>query len=138
MIQMHPHEQLITASLFIIVLLSTGTLVYHNLEDWSYVDSFYVTAMTLTTVGYGELTPTTDISKLFTVGFSFAGISMVLVILVTIGGEYYTKEQQAIRATILRYFKRRKLKRTTKQKKLNRRANVAISRRERVINWFKH
>jgi voltage-gated potassium channel len=134
---MHSHEQLITASLFIIVLLSTGTLMYHNLEDWSYVDSFFVTAMTLTTVGYGDLVPTTDISKLFTVGFSFAGISVVLVILVTIGGDYYTKEQQAIRATILRYFERRKLKNKTKQRKLNRRAKVAISKREKAIRWFR-
>ena len=33
--------------------LLTGTLVYHLLEDWSWVDSLYFSVVTLTTVGYG-------------------------------------------------------------------------------------
>lgn len=47
--------------------LLTGTVVYHLLEDWSWVDSLYFSVVTLTTVGYGDLSPTTDLSKLFTV-----------------------------------------------------------------------
>jgi hypothetical protein len=58
-------------------LLGTGTVVYRLLEDWSWVDSFYFSAVAVTTVGFGDLTPSTDGSKLFTVVYIFAGISIV-------------------------------------------------------------
>ena len=34
-----------------------GTLGFRLIEGWSFVDSFYVTVQTLTTVGYGDLPP---------------------------------------------------------------------------------
>jgi hypothetical protein len=58
-------------------VLATGTVVYHYLEDWSWVDSFYFSAVAVTTVGFGDLTPTTDGSKLFTVAYIFAGIAII-------------------------------------------------------------
>lgn len=57
--------------------LLTGTVVYHLLEDWGWVDSFYFTVITLTTVGYGDFSPTTTASKLFTVVYIFGGISLI-------------------------------------------------------------
>lgn len=65
---------LVTAALSI---LATGTVVYHYLEDWSWVDSFYFSAVAVTTVGFGDLTPTTDGAKLFTVAYIFAGIAII-------------------------------------------------------------
>ena len=47
------------------------------MEDWSWVDSFYFSAVTLTTVGFGDLSPTTTVSKLFTVFYIFIGISLI-------------------------------------------------------------
>jgi voltage-gated potassium channel len=44
----------------------------------SVVDAFYFSVTTLTTVGLGDLSPTTAISKLFTVVYIFAGLSIVL------------------------------------------------------------
>ena len=58
-------------------VLTVGTVVYHLLEDWSWVDSFYFSAVAVTTVGFGDLSPTTDISKLFTVFYIFSGIAIV-------------------------------------------------------------
>jgi hypothetical protein len=60
-----------------ILLLATGTIVYRALEDWSWVDSFYFSAVAVTTVGFGDLTPTRDISKLFTVLYIFSGIGII-------------------------------------------------------------
>ena len=57
--------------------LLTGTVVYHLLEDWSWVDSLYFSVVTLTTVGYGDLSPTTDLSKLFTVVYLVSGMSLL-------------------------------------------------------------
>ena len=45
-------------------VLFVGTVFYHHAESWSYVDSFYFSVTTLTTVGYGDLVPTTDVGKL--------------------------------------------------------------------------
>jgi hypothetical protein len=58
-------------------LLVFGTVVYHFLEGWSWVDSFYFCTVAVTTVGFGDLHPTSDASKLFTVFYIFTGISLV-------------------------------------------------------------
>ena len=60
-----------------ILVLAMGTVVYHYIEDWSWVDSFYFSSVALTTVGFGDFTPTTDASKIFTVFYIFSGISLV-------------------------------------------------------------
>ncbi len=60
-----------------IVALGMGTVVYRFIEDWTWVDSFYFSSITLTTVGFGDLTPTSDLSKIFTVFYIFGGISLI-------------------------------------------------------------
>ena len=62
-------------------LLALGTVVYRFTEDWSWVDSFYFCAIAVTTVGFGDLSPTTDGTKLFTVFYVFAGISLISLVL---------------------------------------------------------
>jgi voltage-gated potassium channel len=47
-------------------------------EGWSIVDALYFSVTTLTTVGLGDLAPTTTVGKLFTVIYIFAGLSLVL------------------------------------------------------------
>ena len=58
-------------------VLALGTVVYRIIEDWSWVDSFYFSSVALTTVGFGDLSPSSDISKLFTVFYIFSGISLI-------------------------------------------------------------
>ena len=41
------------------------------------MDSFYFSAVTLTTVGYGDLAPSTSGSKLFTVFYLATGITLL-------------------------------------------------------------
>ena len=60
-----------------VALVAFGTVVYQTLEDWSWVDSFYFSVVTVTTVGFGDITPTTDGAKLFTVLYIIMGISIV-------------------------------------------------------------
>ncbi len=42
------------------------------------MDAFYCNVTTLTTVGLGDLSPTTTLGKLFTVIYIFVGLSLVL------------------------------------------------------------
>lgn len=58
-------------------ILAIGTIVYHFIEDWSWVDSFYFSSVALTTVGFGDFAPTSDASKLFTVVYIFSGIAVI-------------------------------------------------------------
>ncbi len=59
-------------------LLAIGTVAYHWFEGWSWVDSLYFSAVTLTTVGYGDLSPTTDAAKLFTVLYIVSGVTVIV------------------------------------------------------------
>lgn len=54
--------------------VATGTIIYTIYEDWSVIDSLYFCVMTLTTIGYGDLAPTTDNMKLYTVVYAVLGI----------------------------------------------------------------
>ena len=70
----HKYKILATGAVSLILI---ATVVYHLLEDWSWVDSFYFSTVAVTTVGFGDLTPTTDASKLFTVFYILAGVSVI-------------------------------------------------------------
>ena len=68
-------DKLLAASAFLLILI--GTIVFGALEDWSWVDSLYFSVIAVTTVGFGDLSPTTDASKLFTVVYVLAGIAII-------------------------------------------------------------
>lgn len=67
--------QLLTASA--VTLIAAGTIVYRIIEDWSWVDSLYFSVIAVTTVGFGDITPSTDASKLFTVVYVLGGIAII-------------------------------------------------------------
>ncbi len=71
-----------------IIVLGFGTVVYHFLEGWSWVDSFYFSIITLTTIGYGDFSPATDEGKLFTVFYILMGIGIILSFVNTIYNHY--------------------------------------------------
>lgn len=62
----------------LIAVWAIGAVFYHVVEGLSYVNAIYFTACTLTTVGYGDITPQTDAGKLFTAAYTFVGIGIFL------------------------------------------------------------
>jgi voltage-gated potassium channel len=64
--------------LAVLGVITLGTVVFHLLEGWSILDSLYVTAQTLTTVGFGDLTPATTAGRVFATVFMMAGVGVVL------------------------------------------------------------
>ncbi len=54
-------------------LILSGTMFYTTVEGWAVVDALYFCVMTLATIGYGDLAPSTDLSKIFTVMYVFVG-----------------------------------------------------------------
>lgn len=59
------------------ITLAVGTAGYMLIEGWSLSDAFYMVAMTVTTVGFGEVNPLSTAGRLFTVGLIFAGVVLV-------------------------------------------------------------
>lgn len=57
--------------------LGIGTVFYHFVEGFSWLDAYYFSVVTLATVGYGDLTPHTDIGKLFTTFYIFIGVGII-------------------------------------------------------------
>lgn len=57
-------------------LLAVGTVGYRWIEGptWSYFDGFYFTAITLTTIGYGETHPLSTAGRAFTVLLAYSGV----------------------------------------------------------------
>ena len=76
-----------TLVVLVLITLLSGTIFYSWVEGWSVVDALLFSVTTLTTVGYGNLVPTTTISKLFTVIYIFAGISIILGFIDTVAKE---------------------------------------------------
>ena len=91
---MNPRLKIAITSLAFLIVL--GTVFYHAVEGWRFLDAFYFTATTLTTVGYGDLHATKDLSKVFTAFFAIVGISIALYSLTIIGSDYFSKREQEL------------------------------------------
>jgi hypothetical protein len=61
--------------------LLLGALVYHWLEGWSFLDAFYFCVISLATIGYGDLAPTTPVARAFTIFYVINGIVILLSLL---------------------------------------------------------
>lgn len=66
------------AILWALSTLLIGTLFYHWIEGWNYLDALYFCVVSLGTVGYGDLTPSTPAAKLFTIVYLINGIIILL------------------------------------------------------------
>lgn len=69
--------QLKTLLIMSTIVITGGTFFYRYVEDWSWIDSLYFSIITLTTVGYGDLSPSTPFSKLFTCFYILSGVGII-------------------------------------------------------------
>ena len=81
--------QLLKRLLLIAALLTTavliGTVGFVVVEGWPAFDSFYMTLMTLTTVGYGEVHPLSYRGRVFASFLMLVGVTTVFVSIAIIG-----------------------------------------------------
>ncbi len=62
---------------FVLLVLLAGTLGYHRIEGWKLFDSFYMTVITLTTIGFQEVYPLSEKGRVFTMVLVFFGLGVV-------------------------------------------------------------
>ena len=76
----HKHIELrLRLSLFLLMLvILAAALFYRSTEGWSLINSLYFAISTASTVGYGDLTPSHDISKIFTIVFIILSTTLTL------------------------------------------------------------
>jgi hypothetical protein len=63
--------QLVAAVSALAGLIFIGTIVYHNLEGWTWVSSFYFSVPTITTVGYWRFAPNNGCLSAFHINLRF-------------------------------------------------------------------
>jgi voltage-gated potassium channel Kch len=80
----------------IFIFIAGGTIVYHNLEHWSWIDSLYFCVTSLTTVGYGDVAPTRAVSRLFTVAYLLLGTGVVVASAGVLGSRYLERRDRMI------------------------------------------
>jgi voltage-gated potassium channel len=76
-------KKVILTAALIFFIISFGTLGYMTIEGWNFFDSLYMTIITLTTVGYGEVHALSDKGRLFTIFLIVGGVGTVFYALST-------------------------------------------------------
>ena len=84
-------KQLAIAVGVVSIVVFFGTCGYFFFGNWSFIDSLFMTVITVTTIGFKEVRPLSDIGKLFTIFLSIAGVgaaayTLSLIFSVVIGG----------------------------------------------------
>lgn len=92
------------------LMIVIGAVGFRYLEGFSWLDSFYTSSQTVTTVGYGDLTPATPAGRFFAILLMLTGVGTVLYALTVLA-------QAVIQSEIVEtYSQRRKSKEMEKLK----------------------
>ena len=104
------HKKLLFPILIVLILLLSGISGYMFLEGWNLLDSIYMTVITLSTVGYGEVHDIGPEGRVFTVVLILFGIFIVAYIAGLVAKTFIEGEIRSI-------FGRRKLDKRIKSLK---------------------
>jgi voltage-gated potassium channel len=72
------NRRILFAILAVTIAIALGTVGFYLIEGWSILDSLYVAAQTVTTVGYGDLTPASRNGRIFSTFFMLVAVGVVL------------------------------------------------------------
>ncbi len=60
-----------------LLTIAIGSVVYMEVEGWTLLDAVYFCVVTLATVGYGDLHPTTPFGRAFTILYIVVGVGIL-------------------------------------------------------------
>lgn len=83
--------------LAIILYLSVGVIAYSFVfEKWTVIDSLYFAIVCLLTIGYGDISPTSDASRLFTSFYVLGAVAIISMALGVLGTYLLDAQEKAI------------------------------------------
>lgn len=68
------NRKIIIAAILLLIIMMIGVFGYILIERFGFVDAIYMTVITLTTVGFGEVHPLSQYGKIFTAVLSFISL----------------------------------------------------------------
>jgi voltage-gated potassium channel len=71
-------RRILFALIAVTIAIGLGTVGFHLIEGWSLLDSLYVAAQTVTTVGYGDKAPASRDGRIFATVFMLISVGVVL------------------------------------------------------------
>ncbi len=74
-------RQVIRGFTILLAVLAFGTGGYMLIEGWHFLDALYMTVITITTVGYGEVRSVSEAGRIFTIVIIFSGMGIIAYIL---------------------------------------------------------
>ena len=77
---MIPESRIVRAVIILTLVMTMGIVGYMTIENWSFLDSLYMTVITVTTVGYREVKELSTTGEIFT----------IFLIIFGVGGAFYT------------------------------------------------
>lgn len=96
------HPSFKKVAIFLAVYLGIGALIFYlvtnqikGLKTDKFLDAVYFTIVTMTTVGYGDLVPNSDLTKLLACAFVFSGMAVIGLIL-SKAADYLFEKQEVL------------------------------------------
>ncbi len=93
-------RQFRAATILILIIVPIGIAGYMIFEERTLFESIYLTIITLTTIGYGDVVPSTEIGRVFTLGLVFAGLGALAFFLSSSFALLFSAEAMARRRNI--------------------------------------
>ena len=76
-----------------LTMIGGATVFYRFVEDLRWIDSLYFSVITISTVGYGDISPETVAGKVFTMVYVVIGIGVFVAAVSTIGHHLVSVKQ---------------------------------------------
>ncbi|KAK4147431.1 outward-rectifier potassium channel TOK1 [Dichotomopilus funicola] len=119
----YPKDFLLTSSqrtlmlqtIMFLVYLLVGALVFSTIEGWSYLDAVYWAAVTLFTVGFGDLYAQTTLGRALLLPYAFIGIISLGLVIGSIRSLVLDRGKRRLGARMMEKKRRRTLRRMTRK-----------------------
>ncbi|CAE7855321.1 Kcnk13 [Symbiodinium microadriaticum] len=78
-------------SILLLLLHAVCGAMFVAVESWSFLDGIYFTSVALTTVGYGDLTPRTEVGRMITTGLVLTGVPATAALVTALSGRFSSR-----------------------------------------------
>jgi len=97
---------LLKATVAVLIYLILGTIFFIAVEGWDFLESFYFSIVTFTTVGYGDLSPQTDGGRVICMFYALFGIIFFGIVLGFVTSSIVAREHNVVQAAEVATVKR--------------------------------